>query len=436
MANSTTPNNSDKESENAELASRCYEIQTSLGNLEVPEFEQLRKVGMAVRLALHIRGLDVVNYETLKLAANHYLDIPTVAIRSVVELLAEVEFVKVQSEGKTFKAIVPTVPYYETLYQVLGGVAKDSGLNEAEQLSVAMLSKLARSPQKVDSLENSLGAEVQLVRRALHVGKEGAYLRIHRSRGRDIALSPAYFSENAAFYADLVAASGPVQVSKLLDLLKLSQGMPLSIIKDRKEIAGVRLSDDEVSMLVRLAQDGAVKPPSITTEHVGEQHFLFTPTPSGPALSPTKKEIYERAMAIVASIRQGQFMPKEYAIRSPRAVLGALKSNLKLGKATTEFPQQYKKLVHLRIARIVSVRGGFSELHIIDTPENVEALSIAYDLVSAGVATETEVDLDARKALQQEQSYIESVIASGTMAKREKVELTQQQQLELEGLYL
>ncbi len=37
---------------------------------EVPEFDNLRAVGMAVRLALHIRGLPAVNFETLKLVAN------------------------------------------------------------------------------------------------------------------------------------------------------------------------------------------------------------------------------------------------------------------------------------------------------------------------------------------------------------------------------
>ena len=44
-------------------------------------------------------------------------------------------------------------------------------------------------------------------------------------------------------------------------------------------------------------QDGAVKPPSIKTAHAGEQHFLFTPTPTGAALPVTKREIYERDIA-------------------------------------------------------------------------------------------------------------------------------------------
>ena len=68
---------------------------------EVPEFENLRSVGMAVRLALHIRGLASVNYDTLRLVATRYLGIPSFAVKSILELLAKVEFVKLQTDGKT-----------------------------------------------------------------------------------------------------------------------------------------------------------------------------------------------------------------------------------------------------------------------------------------------------------------------------------------------
>jgi hypothetical protein len=111
--------------------------------------------------------------------------------------------------------------------------------------------------------------------------------------------------------------------------------MPLSIITRNKELGGTALSSQDLSLLTRLAQDGAVKPPSISTTHSGANYFMFTPTPSGGKLIPTKREIYEKAMAIVSSIRQGQYLANKYAIRSPGAVLYKLKENSKLGKATT-----------------------------------------------------------------------------------------------------
>jgi hypothetical protein len=417
----------------SEIAARCHEIQTGLGFIEVPEFGNLREVGMAVRLALHIR---TIKFETLRLVAVHFLRIPAVAVKTVVELLAEVEFVKLQKTGATITAVIPAVPYYETLYSTLGDYASNVGFNEPEQLSIDLLCRLARAPEKLDTLKSTIGAETTLIDRAIEVGKHGSYFRVHRSRGRDIALTPTYFAENADIYADMVAGGGSKQVSKLMNAIKNSQGVPLSIIQQRKAIGEMPITDAELKMLIRLAQDGAVKPPSITTSHAGENFFLFTPRPTGTALSPTKRDIYEKAMAIVAAIRQGQFLPKRYAIRSPGAVLYKLKSDLRLGKATTEATQQYQKLVHLRVARLVDVGGGFSELHIIDTSENREALSIAYAMVESGVARGTEIDQAARDALQQDQTYVESLIASGELQKRETIELTHEQQLELTDLFL
>ena len=121
MANSSRAQVSEPAKPEAnEIAARCHEIQTGLGFAEVPEFEKLRAIGMAVRVALHIRRLPPVNYETLRLVASHFLGIPTVAMRTIVELLAEIEFVKLHTEGKTIRTVVPNVPYYETLYLQLG----------------------------------------------------------------------------------------------------------------------------------------------------------------------------------------------------------------------------------------------------------------------------------------------------------------------------
>lgn len=74
----------------------------------------------------------------------------------------------------------------------------------------------------------------------------------------------------------------------------------------------IEMKPEQISLLKRLAQDGIVKPPSIETAHSGLNYFMFTPTPSKVHLSPTKRDIYEKAMAIVAAIRQGQLLPQHF----------------------------------------------------------------------------------------------------------------------------
>jgi len=420
-----------------EIAARAHEIQTGLGATEVPEFDTLRAVGMAVRLALHIQGLPALNYDVLRLVASHYLDIPSVALQRIVELLAEVEFVKLQTTGKTINTVVPNVPYYDEVYSKLGEFGTTEGFNEAEHLSIKILCHLANSPENIDTLQNRLGADKPLLERAFAVGQEGAYLRLHRARGRNIALSPAFFSENADIFADMVAKAGASDVRIILNALRQSQGFPLSLAEKQNKIGGVQLTPEQINMLKLLAQDGMVRPPSINTPHAGNNYFLFTPTPGAAGLAPTKREIYEKAMAIVAAIRQGQFLPNRYAIRSPGAVLQKLKTDLKLSRATTEATAQYRQLTVLRVARLIPIKNtSYSELHIIDTPENREALRIAYDLVNSGSSDGTEVDEGARELLQKDQTYVESQIASGELKKKEKVPLSQEQKQQLELIFL
>jgi len=417
-----------------ELAARCHEIQVSLAAKEVPDFELLTEIGMSVRLALHIRGLPILKYETLRLVANHYLFIPTTAVEKIVRILAEVEFVKLDSEGKTIKTVLPTVPYYEDLFRQIGEYSRTLGtLNEAENLSIEILRRLAKSPENVDSLRNNLGADKKLFSRSISIGETGSYLIKKRCRGRDIIITPLYFSENADVFADVVANTGSQNVQKVLEAVKTLQGMPLSLIEKNKRIGNVDLDDGQLAILNRLASDGMVKPPSIRTTYAGQNYFIFTPTPGGTKLSPIKRDIYEKAMAVVAAVRQGQFLPQAYAIKNPSAIIAALKDRLKLG-ATTEATQQYRELVHLRVGRLIPIGSGYSEFQIIDTEENKEALTIAQQLVTTGTVKGMEVDDDARKALQESQEYVESIIASSQLRERKPVKLDEGQQLELDNL--
>jgi hypothetical protein len=418
-----------------DLAVRCHEIQAGLGLKEVPDFDAISELGMAVRLALHLRGLPSIRYDTLKQLAYQLLYIPPGSMRGVVLMLAEVEFVTISMEGKTIKSVVPTVPYYEDLYVAMNDYgARETALNEIEQVSIELVRRLATAPANIDSLRNAMGVDKAAFERAVVIGEEGSYLVRRRSRGRDILLNPTYFSQNADVFADIVAAGNGKSIQTVLTALRSLQGVPLSMALKNQEVAGTPLSDIELQILVRLAEDGAVKPPQITTAHSGTTNFMFTPTPSGAALAITKRDIYEKAMAVVAGIRQGQFLPRKYAIRDPAAVAYKLKSELKL-RSTTEATQQYRNLVTNEIGRLRDVGNGYSVLEIIDTEENREALSIAYDLINQGESLGVEVDEEARAAFLSDNDYLESVLASKQLRTRDLMKPSAQAQLELD-LYL
>jgi hypothetical protein len=145
--------------DSATVVARCNEIQTSLGNKEIPEFDTISEIGMAVRLALQIRGLPLIDFPTLKLVGVHFLSIPGLAVDRIVRLLADVEFVRLQTEGQSIKAVLPTVPYYDDLYQKLGNFTENERhLSEPEELAIHIVDRLAKSPENKDALRNATGA--------------------------------------------------------------------------------------------------------------------------------------------------------------------------------------------------------------------------------------------------------------------------------------
>src|SRR5690606_19335223 len=104
------------------------------------------------------------------------------------------------------------------------------GFNEPEQLALRILSELTNSPTERSNIY-SLGAEKKIVDRNLQFGTEGGYIMSKRARGREILISPLFFSENVDVFADLTAKSGASTIKRVLELVKKAQGWPLSIIE-------------------------------------------------------------------------------------------------------------------------------------------------------------------------------------------------------------
>lgn len=118
---------------------RCYEIQTALGNRSVPEFGQLTVVGMTTKVALHIRGLPLIDYETLKLICANFLDIPSFVLERIVGVLAEIEFIYPVKDGETISLVLPNAPFHDELYTGLREYLEtELSLTEAEQLALTL----------------------------------------------------------------------------------------------------------------------------------------------------------------------------------------------------------------------------------------------------------------------------------------------------------
>lgn len=399
--------NGDEAANKKEIPLRAHDITVCLEKITVPEFEQLQILGMATRMALHLRGAPAVKYEVIRDIAVYLLDFSSQAVRPVLELLAEAEFLRLVTEGRSIKTVIPDVPFYDRLFTALGEISQSENFSEHELFAIDLANRLARSPIARDMIYQ-IGAERQVVDRIIDIGSQGAFLSERRARGRDIIISPAYFAENVDAYTDLVAGHGAQRVKKVLDLLKQSPGWPLKLIASDHEIGGVQIDEADVAVVSKLAGEGFISPPAIETSHAGTNHFLFGPRPGHTSLPAFKKPVYEAAMALVAAMRQGQCLPAKYAIKSPYHLLAALRDRGYIN-ANSEAFDQYRQLATLRVGKLVHIIGDRYKFELIQRPENYEAIDIAIMMVS-GEQMQPKADEDIILALRRGETYIESLI--------------------------
>jgi hypothetical protein len=417
--------------EHGELA---FDLQTGLGRLDVPEYDSLRLVGMAAVLAVHLKGTDELSFEVLRKVSDHYFDIPSYALKSVLEVLAETELVRLQSEGKSIKTVVPTVPFFTNVYRLVGEYSRTEGVNEHEQLVLEMLSKLKERPHNQDALQFNLGANPGIMKRTIDITERGKIIRSHRARGQNIIVSPLYFADGLEALADLAAARGLGELTSLLNKIKAGQGWPLEMILSQSTIAGNDVSSDEKRLLQKLTQENILKPPSLSAGGK-DYNFVFTPRPGEGRLNASNRIIYEKAMALVSAVRKGQLLPEAYRIRSPYLILRALKERGYI-RASTEAGLQYTNLVRLRVGRLEHSGGGWYRFSLIDTPENTDAISLAIGLVAGGTLSNLEANQEARLALAKDEAYIDSVIAAAGLRERSLMPIDNETKRIFENLIL
>lgn len=421
---------------NKESAEYAFDLQVGLNGADVPEFDAVRLIGNAAVLAINLRGLGEVDYKTLRLVAAHHFGIRSESIDIVLRALADLELVRLITSGNTIKKIIPDIPHFEDVYTNVGAYIDQSPLNEIESITLDILSRLFKNPVNKDSLRNTLGADKSAFNTTLEIGTASGLIVDQRSRGRDMLASPLYFSGNLDGLIDLAARGDTPDLHQLLTLIKKSQGMPMSTIIKNSRIADTAISTDQVQLLQALAEDGIIKPPSILRPNQQSEHFVFTPAPGKTRLSAANREIYEKAMGLAAAVRKGQLLPEAIRIRSPQALLNALEERKRL-RSNTEAAHQYRNLTTLGLGRLSPSGSGYYTFHLIDVPENIEAVRIARQLLRGESPEDLEQDTKARLLLNEDESYVRSHLTSSSLRSGgQKPVLSKKARLELDQYML
>jgi hypothetical protein len=403
------------------LIELSHDVQTGLGNIDVPDFDGLRTMGMAATLAIHLRGLPEINYEILRKVSDHFFNIPSFALKESIQILAEIEFLQIITKGKTIISIIPDVPRFKDLYEGVGDYFTFSELNEHEQGTLLILSQLQSKPENIDKVSSVTGLDRPLMSRCLEIGGHGNYFKEFRARGKSIIASPFYFADNLDELVDVTAKSGSDDIKIVLDIIKQNQGWPLSLIEKRLQLGGQKLTTTQKELLLHLCGEGILKPPSIEFNGARET-FVFTPRPGGAKLDSGNREIYERAMALVSCVRKGQLLADQFKIRAPARILEALRDRGFIG-SNSEAANQYRNLVFLKVGHLVATSGDRFQFHLYRNEENTEALNLAISLLNTGELASIDMQKEARLALSKDEKYIQSIISSAELKKRNKVNM-------------
>jgi hypothetical protein len=207
-----------------DVAEFAYDLHAGLASHQIADFDDLHTIGMAATLAIHIKGLGEIEYEVLRKVSDFYMSIPSIALEKTLRILSEIGFVKLIESGRRIDKVIPDIPVFDDVYQVIGSFANsEMRFNSHEQATIEILNALKISPHNRDSLLVKTGIDKSVYDRCLVVADASGIVSEHKARGKPMLISPFYFADNLDSLADAAAAVG---AGAIQSTLKKDKGQP------------------------------------------------------------------------------------------------------------------------------------------------------------------------------------------------------------------
>lgn len=355
------------------LGLRSYDITMGFRNLNensalLIEHNQTRIAGMAAQLAGVIKGRDVIpNARKLKEIATEVLKINPFAFDSVVKELAELELVRDvrYSDGEiaSFSEQVPLA--YDDVHERVGVSLRNKKRSEREDQLLVAIEALAHAPMSTENLKTELGVDFATDQKLRTVAESAELIRQHALRdGTRIAVSPLYAFEQPDSLVSLFQSHATDKVREAFGRIRARPG--LAVLLDGK--------DPIVEDMIRL---GLVQAPTVVGADKRSRAFVTMPYGLHPSYLTSKKQILEKALALIACVRTGQISGGATRIRNPDRVLAALvdpnREYTLGGHSSTQ--RQYATLIRLGMIEAIP-QGDYLAARLVVTPENQDNLEV------------------------------------------------------------
>ena len=370
--------------ENQQLVStrmglRAYDTAIGFRNLDersavVAEFKKTHTIGMAAVLAGAIKGKDIIkDARKLKQIAAEVLKINHWAFEDVLLELAELEMIRgIEKQGGEIVLFHENVPlFYDKMYERLGIRWHDLNPDELEVQFLTILDKLAFTPLPEQQLFEVIGADARATQKLQAVGEGAALVQSYLlHNGHKIVTSPLHAFENPNQIVDLFENYPSDKIQEAFKEIRSSPGFPI-------------LMDSAQPIIKDMVRLGLVPAPTVVGADQRERAFAIMLYGLNPEYLTTKKQVLDRALALIACVRCGEVSGGVTSIKMPDKLLSALmdpgRNYTIRGHSST--PRQYAPLIRLGMIEPVKTMSDRWGAHLIPMPHNLEAVQLARTLL-------------------------------------------------------
>ncbi len=354
---------------------------------ELVDYELSRATGQSARLAMLIRGQDVIEDEQrLKKIAAIELGIHPAEYNVAKRLLMEIDLIE-ERTTKSGKSVINEKVNrlnHADNYRRVGELWLMKGdKSHKEEALVHTFDEIVQSPRDITTIDAF---------RDLNSNDRTAVLELATNAG----VMDSVDDGGRVFYSPLL---WDVNRDKLAAFLAKARGTAFSEVLRKANKPGTDFTRTKDPIVIQ-AIAGGILPSYRVLSTGGERVYSFTPYTGGMLSSDTEGVILEKARALVSCLRYGSEAATITKIRNPLWILNALMDPKRGHRLSphSELKLQYGMLVAKQIGRVIATNNSRFMFELIPTDDNLRACAIAGELLSTGELM-AEKDRDASAAL-------------------------------------
>jgi hypothetical protein len=364
--------------DNTRIGLRLNEVEAAISenvehsSPELVDYEVTRTHGQAMRIAMIVRGQDVIEDESrLKKVLSAELQITPQEYQGAKRLLQEIDVLEEKTVlGKSVLVEKVQRLDHSANYRRLGeswSVAKNRSAKE--QALVHALDAIIEAPMAPDDVDALTDLDDDDQSAVLELAKNAAVL--DEITGSDLLFSPLLWDIDPKKFGKVLAKLDKTKFRALLEQVAKRPGTDLTNHSDPTATQAVSAG---------VLPSYAVKSSGI------EKMYSFAPYTGTLLTTAAQKSVLEKARAIVACLRFGSEAASITRIRYPTAILNKMMDktrNYRIGDHD-ELKEQYGMLVKKGIGRIEKTTNGRYAFVLLPTEDNLLACRLAYELITVG----------------------------------------------------